>query len=482
MTRARSSGSGTSAAPAGAPRPPSRTTLTGWGRTAPTNATVRLVDSDSALVALLAALGPRGAIARGLGRCYGDAAQNAGGSVLDMTPHAGIGPLRHEPTGTWVDLAGGTSLDRVMRELVPLGYFVPVTPGTRYVTAGGAFASDIHGKNHHRDGSFSQHVDSLHLRTTTTQHTLTPADERFWATAGGMGLTGVIESLRVRLRPIETSQMLVDTYRAVDLDACMAAMTDDDTRFDYSVAWIDLVARGSRLGRSVITSGQHATLSNLDRSAALDPLSYRADITVRAPRWAPNGLLRPLTIRAFNEVWFRKAPAARHTGLESIPTFFHPLDMVEGWNTLYGSAGFLQYQFVVPFGAEKTLRTIVEAMSNARCASFLAVLKRFGAGHGKGLLSFPIGGWTLALDIAASRADPALFDDLDRLVLDAGGRVYLAKDSRARPDMIAAMYPDLPRWRAIADELDPHHNFTSDLDRRLALRRPQPAPRVASAQ
>ena len=447
-----------------------RRTLTGWGRTAPSAADVVAIDSAAVLASAVRGAGERGSLARGLGRCYGDAAQNAGGTVLDMTAHAGIGPLQNEADDTWVELAAGTSLDRVMRELVPQGYFVPVTPGTRYVTAGGAFASDIHGKNHHRDGSFAQHVRSLRLQGRKSARTLTPADDGFWATAGGMGLTGAIESLSVRMLPIETSRMLVDTYRAPDLDSCMAAMTADDEQFPYSVAWIDLVARGAHLGRSVITSGHHAQLSDLDRSAALDPFAYTGDVIARAPRWVPNGLLRPLSIRAFNELWYRKAPRERHTGLETIPAFFHPLDMVEGWNSLYGSKGFLQYQFVVPFSAADTLRSIVEAMSAAKCASFLAVLKRFGPGHGQGLLSFPSPGWTLALDIPAVSVDPELLDRLDREVADAGGRIYLAKDSRVRPDVFATMYPDLERWREIAAALDPDHHFTSDLDRRLRLR------------
>jgi decaprenylphospho-beta-D-ribofuranose 2-oxidase len=239
------------------------------------------------------------------------------------------------------------------------------------------------------------------------------------------------------------------------------AATDD--RYRYTVAWIDLLARGRRMGRSVLTRGDHA--SRTDEKA---PLAFAPGALLRAPSWVPNGLLNGLSVRAFNETWYRKAPR-RRTIVQGIAPFFHPLDFVEGWNRMYGPRGFVQYQFVVPFGAEETLRGIVGDLSAHGTVSFLTVLKRFGPGSG-GLLSFPTPGWTLALDIpAGQRGLSGLLRDFDTRVAGAGGRVYLAKDSRLGADMMAAMYPELERWRRIRDEADPAGLFRSDLARRLHL-------------
>ena len=445
-------------------------TVTGWGRTAPTGAlVVRPRTYEEAAVAVRDC-GVRGGIARGLGRAYGDAAQNAGGAVLDMTAldrvHA-------------VDVAGGTvlcdagvSLHRLMQVLLPLGWFVPVTPGTRYVTVGGAIGADIHGKNHHVSGSFTRHVLSLELLTADGRvRTVAPGTPLFDATAGGMGLTGVILTATLRLQPIETALMSVDTERAGDLDDLMARLTATDHRYRYSVAWIDLLARGRATGRAVLTRGDHAPLDALPaRSRARrEPLAFRTSRLPATPDVLPGGLLSRTTVGLFNELWYRKAPRVSRGRLQRISTFFHPLDGVPHWNRVYGRGGFVQYQFVVPHGREEALRSIVRRISARRCPSFLAVLKRFGAAD-PGWLSFPVPGWTLALDIPAGLPGLGAFlDELDEEVADAGGRVYLAKDSRLRPEMLAAMYPRLDDFRALRAELDPRGVFVSDLARRLAL-------------
>jgi decaprenylphospho-beta-D-ribofuranose 2-oxidase len=446
--------------------------LTGWGRTAPSGADlVRVTDPSIALDAVKASR-ERGVIARGLGRAYGDAAQNAGGTVLDITALNRVHGLDGE-RGV-IDVDAGVSLDTLMRLLVPIGWFVAVTPGTRYVTVGGAIASDIHGKNHHVEGTFCQHVDSFELLTADgTVRTLTPADAAFWATAGGMGLTGVVLRARLRLLPIETSLMQVRTQRIDDLDALMGAMIEGDAEHRYSVAWIDLLARGASMGRSVLTRGDHATLADLPAKKRATPTAYGPKPLLKAPPFVPGGLLNRLSVAAFNELWFRKAPVD-HTALESIPAFFHPLDGVLDWNRIYGPGGFLQYQYVVPDGAEDAVRESVQRISGARVPSFLAVLKRFGPGN-DGPLSFPQPGWTLALDVATGEDGlAALCDGLDELVAVAGGRVYLSKDSRLRPDVLRAMYPRLDEWRATRDALDPQGVFTSDLARRLDLVGPAP--------
>ncbi|MFF6782068.1 FAD-binding protein [Streptomyces sp. NPDC012510] len=486
-----------SAAPPSPPSPPGRTThVTGWGRTAPTAARLIRPRTYEEAAAAVQACGPRGGIARGLGRAYGDAAQNAGGSVLDMTGLDRVHAI--DADGGTVLCDAGVSLHRLMQVLLPLGWFVPVTPGTRQVTVGGAIAADIHGKNHHVSGSFARHVLSLELLTADGEiRTVSPGTPLFDATAGGMGLTGVILTATVRLLPVETSWMSVDTERARDFDDLLVRLTATDRYYRYSVAWIDLLARGTSTGRAVLTRGEHVPLEALDglrggssstrargeaswstrarggrfsrRDAYTGPLEFRASRLPAAPSFLPEGLLGRTTVGLFNEFWYRRAPRARADELQRISTFFHPLDGVPQWNRIYGRSGFVQYQFVVGYGREETLRRIVDRISVRRCPSFLAVLKRFGEGD-PGWLSFPMPGWTLALDIPASLPGLGAFlDGLDEEVAAAGGRVYLAKDARLRPELLAAMYPRLPEFRALREQSDPRGVFVSDLARRLGL-------------
>jgi decaprenylphospho-beta-D-ribofuranose 2-oxidase len=441
--------------------------LSGWGRTAPTRAFVSSPRGRDELAAALARAGPRGAIPRGLGRSYGDAAQNAGGSVVAMAGLSGIRAL--DSGGATVTVGAGTSLEQLTRFLVPRGFFLPVVPGTAQVTVGGAIASDVHGKGHHRDGAFADHVASFELLTPgggPLRASDGDAAGAFRATAGGMGLTGVVAEATLRLLPIETSRMVVDTERAADLDDAMERMESGDRHYRYSVAWIDCLARGKRTGRSVLTRGDHARSAELD--GAEDPLALPGGRAITAPAWAPPGMLRPGAARAFNEAWFRRAPRAERGRLQTIREFFHPLDGVRGWNRLYGPRGFLQYQLVVPFGGEDAVRGVLERLSSSGAASYLTVIKRMGRGGGP--LSFPMPGWTLALDLPAG--DPGLaaaLDRLDGLVAEAGGRVYLSKDSRLRPELLPMMYPRLDEWRAVRERLDPGGRMRSDLGRRLGL-------------
>jgi decaprenylphospho-beta-D-ribofuranose 2-oxidase len=447
-----------------------RKLVTGWGSAAATSADmVRLADTGEVASAVQSA-GPRGVLARGLGRAYGDAAQNAGGALLDMPSMPPSVSL--DAANAQVTAGAGVSLDQLMRTLVPLGFFVPVTPGTRQVSVGGAIAADIHGKNHHADGTWGQHVGRFGLTLADGSHrdvTLQNDAEAFWATTGGMGLTGVVTDATVNLVPVETSRMLVHTERASNLDDLMALMERTDATYRYSVAWVDLVATGSTLGRSVLTAGDHAPRASLTGRAANDPLAFAPGELLTAPPVFPSGLLNKHTVRAFNEVWFRKAPKRRLDQVQSIGAFFHPLDGVGMWSRLYGPRGFLQYQFVVPFGEEATLRKIVERLAGSGAASFLAVLKRFGASN-PGPLSFPMPGWTLTLDIPAGLSGlNELLDATDRDVVDVGGRLYLAKDSRLDPALFARMYPRLDEWRETQARLDPTSRFQSDLNRRLGL-------------
>jgi decaprenylphospho-beta-D-ribofuranose 2-oxidase len=445
-----------------------RRQLAGWGRTNPSVATVHPAGDDAHLVRLVTEAGRRGVLARGLGRSYGDAAQNGGGVVVDMTARNRV--LSVDADTALVSVEAGTSLDQLMRLLLPLGLFVPVSPGTRQVTVGGAIAADIHGKNHHVDGSFGQHVVAMDLLVADgTIRKLTPESELFWATVGGMGLTGLVLRATLRMKKVESAYCLVDTERCADLDDLLRRMAEGDHRYTYSVAWIDCLAHDSSLGRSVLTRGWPATREQLPPKLRDQALEFRPKQLAVAPAVFPSGLLNRASVAAFNEAWYRKAPAERRGEVQSIAAFFHPLDGVGEWNRIYGPKGFLQYQFVVPFGAEDALRRCIQMLSDTGQASFLAVLKRFGESSG-GHLSFPAPGWTLALDIPIGAAAlGGLLDRLDEEVIAAGGREYLAKDSRLPASAMARMYPRLDEWRDVRRAADPDGVFTSDLARRLGL-------------
>ncbi|MFJ4472199.1 FAD-binding protein [Streptomyces sp. NPDC089424] len=471
-------------APDTAPPAP-RSAATGWGRT--TAATARLIRPRTyqEAVAAVQDCGARGGIPRGLGQAYGDAARNAGGTVLDMT---GLDRVHA------IDVAGGTvlcdagvSLHRLAQVLLPLGWFVPVTPGSRHVTVGGAIAADVHGGNHHAAGSFSRHVPSLELLTADGEiSTVAQGTPLFDATAGGMGLTGVILTAGLRLQPVETAWMRVETERADDLDDLLARLTADAHRPTYASAWIDLLARGAATGRAVLTRADHAPSEALrgGTRARRDPLASRpAHLTelpaaLAAPGLAglpgfpglvPEGLLNRRTAGLLNDLRFWKAPRARTARLQRLSAFFPLLDGVPHRNPLPGRGGVVRYRFVVGHGQEDTLSRIVRRIAARRCPAFVAVLERFGDAA-PGWLSFPVPGWTLALDIPAALPGLAAFlDELDEEVAAAGGRVCLAGDSRLRPDLLAPMYPRLAEFRALRAELDPRGVFTSDLSRRLGL-------------
>lgn len=447
-----------------------RALLVGWGRATPSASDLIEVD-EAGLAAAVKNLPVRGGIARGLGRSYGDPAQNGGGHVLRLKPpHDAV---RIDDRDGTVTASAGVSLDDLLDIIVPRGWFVPVTPGTRFVTIGGAIASDIHGKNHHRDGSFGKQVTRIRLMLADTTVVEIGPDrdaELFWATVGGMGLTGVIMEATFKLIPIDTSLMSVETRRIDNLDEIMTRMSEHDADFRYSVAWLDLLATGRHLGRGVLTNAEHAATGELDAKHAAAPLAYAGKQLVTLPALIPSpGVINRLSAAAFNELWYRKAPRLREGELQSIATYFHPLDLVGDWNRVYGRGGFVQYQFVVPFGAEATLRTVIERISAAALPIFLTVLKRFGPGN-PGPLSFPIEGWTLAIDVAARSAGLSqLLAGFDQLVLEAGGRLYLAKDFQTTPAAVRGGYPRLDEWLAVRQRVDPSGVWASDLARRLEL-------------
>ncbi|MFF7336084.1 FAD-binding protein [Streptomyces sp. NPDC008163] len=439
--------------------------LTGWGRTAPTTALRFRPRSYEEAAATVLGCGPRGSIARGLGRTHGDAAQNAGGSVLDMTALDRVRTI--DAAAGLVVCDAGTTLHRLREVMLPLGWFPPVVPGGRYVTVGGAIGSDAHGDNHRAAGSFSRHVTEFTLLTADGEvRTVRPGSPLFDATAGGLGLTGVILSATLRFRPVTTALMSVDTERAAGLDDLLGRMARGHRPYEY--ARIDLTARGRATGRGVLVRADHVPVRALPahaRRTALSPGPARRPAALPLlPR-----LFGLLSATALNEFGYRSAPRSRTGELQPVGAFFRALDVRPHSNRVSPTGGRIHYAFLVGHGQEETLRRIVGRIARSRCPSFRAVLRRCGEG-GPGWLSFPAPGWHLSLDLPAGLPGLARFlDSLDEEVAAAGGRVCLTEDARLRPGALAAMYPRLPEFRALRAELDPNGAFRSDLSRRLSL-------------
>lgn len=452
--------------------------VSGWGRSLSSHSEVVKISSSRVLHDIVATRPIRGVTARGLGRSYGDAAINSGGTVAEIpeTFHSDSSSqfLDIDSENKRARINAGVSIEQMLRSLVPAGFFVPVTPGTRFVTLGGAIAADIHGKNHHVDGTFGRHVSSMNVMLSNGDVISLDREvtsDWFWATVGGMGLTGVVLDAVVDLIPITTNKITVTTQRARNIDELFQLMSDADAdnTYRYSVAWVDMLSRGDSFGRGVLTRGDHASIAQVQDNGGQPVLTYDPKTKVAIPKHFPSGVLNLGSIKAFNEVWYRKAPKTPVENLESMTGFFHPLDGVRQWNRMYGPKGFLQYQCVVPMAATHVLREIMTTMQEARIPSFLAVLKRMGPSN-PGFLSFPMEGWTLAVDIAVGSTQLAsVLRVIDEKVIDAGGRHYLAKDAHMSPRTMAAGYPQLDKWRDIQKEMDPQGMWTSDLARRLRL-------------
>ena len=403
-----------------------------------------------------------GAIARGMGRSYGDAAQIGNGLVFDMTA---LRSFQLDADRGVVTAQAGATLQELLAGLPPAGWTLPVVPGTQHVTVGGAIACDIHGKNHGVAGTFGRHVRALGLLSAAgevTELTRESHPELFAATLGGMGLTGVILWAVIELTPLTTAWLSVDSDRVRCLDDALAALLAPGG--SHRVAWLDLL--GPRPLRGIVTRAEPMI-------EAPGPARERARSTVAGrltvpARW-PGRLLQPSVVRAYNDYRFRRCPQREIGRLEEFGAHMFPLDALREWPRLYGPRGFVQYQLVVPRGAEPILEAAIERLRNSPVPCFLAVLKDFGPDNGAPL-SFPIEGWTLALDLPRSAPGlESLLRGFDGLVAEAGGRVYLAKDSRLRPEAVAAMYPRLKEWRAVRDGADPERVWRSDLALRTGL-------------
>ena len=447
--------------------------LTGWGRTAPTVAQVLSTRDPEVIakaVAQVADGGTRGVIARGLGRSYGDNAQNGGGLVIDMTQLATIHSISGETR--IVDLDAGVSLDTLMKAALPFGLWVPVLPGTRQVTVGGAIACDIHGKNHHSAGSFGNHVRSIDLLTADGQiHRLTPNGEDaelFWATVGGNGLTGIILHATIEMTPTATAYFIADGDVTASLEETIAFHSDgSEDNYTYSSAWFDAISAPPKLGRAAISRGSLARLDQLPEKVQRNPLKFDAPKLLTVPEGLPNGLANRLTFGTMTELWYRKSSTYRNK-VQNLTQFYHPLDMLGEWNRAYGSAGFLQYQFVVPTEAVDEFKSIVRDIQASGHYSFLNVFKLFGKGN-QAPLSFPIPGWNICVDFPIKAGLNEFVTELDSRVLEFGGRLYTAKDSRTTAETFHAMYPRIEEWIALRRKVDPNGVFASDMARRLEL-------------
>ncbi|WP_179759012.1 FAD-binding protein [Hoeflea halophila] len=423
-----------------------------WGR-------VRRNPRAAAQVEQFDAVRPDGFLPFGNGRSYGDSCHNDHGHLLPMRPGAAI--CAFDPDSGVLRADAGVLLSEILALVMPYGFFLEVTPGTAQVTLGGAIANDVHGKNHHRRGTFGRSVDSFTLLGSDGVRRTCSRDRNsalFEATIGGMGLTGVIEQATIRLMRVPSANVCQTAFRFAGIDGYFDAIDDIDAQHEYSVAWIDQLARGSKLGRGVLMAGDHAE----NGGPAKPPSAPRLAV----PFSPPVNLLNRLTLTAFNEMYYGRAPKQPRTGVVGWSSYFHPLDAITGWNRLYGPRGLFQHQSVYPAGtARETTVALIECAQNHGAASFLTVLKRFGEVPSPGLMSFPRPGFTLTLDFANSgERTLRMLDALDEIVIAAGGALNPYKDQRMSARMFEASFP---HWREMEAMRDPA--LMSDFWRRTAM-------------
>lgn len=426
----------------------------------------QVADADSASPSYLR----RGIVARGLGRSYGDQACNGGGIIVDMTRLNRIHSLSADTAVADVD--AGVSLDQLMKAALPFGLWVPVLPGTRQVTVGGAIGSDIHGKNHHSAGSFGNHVLSLDLLMADGEvHTLTPDGPEsalFWATVGGNGLTGIVIRARIAMTRTETAYFIADGVSTANLDETIAVHLDgSEDKYTYSSAWFDLISPPPKLGRAAVSRGSLAKLDQLPAKLAKDPLKFDAPQLLTVPDIFPISAMNKLSFSAIGEVYYRLGGTYQGK-IMNLSQFYHMLDLVSGWNNAYGPAGFAQHQFLVPPDALDEFKDIIRWIQTSGHYSALNVFKLFGPGN-KAPLSFPMAGWNVAMDFPMKAGVNEFLNELDSRAMEFGGRVYTAKDSRVSAENFHKMYPRIDEWIALRRKADPDGVFASDMARRLEL-------------
>lgn len=437
--------------------------ISGWGRFPTTMAHLAFPKNDAEIAPLFDAASSM--IPRGFGRSYGDAslqqhviASRDISSLCELDKHM-----------CQLTCSGNLSIDQVLTEIIPEGFFLPVIPGTGYVSIGGAIAADIHGKNHHHHGSFCHHVQQLTLMTPDLgQLTCSPDThaEIFYATCGGMGLTGVIYRAVIKVIPITTAYIKQTHTITQSLDETLDALKRSH-QSTYSVAWIDSTAKGTAMGRGVVICGNHA--QNLPKKWSKQPLKIPTKFSLSIPWLLPNGCLNTSVIRMFNRAYYWRHRIKKEMAIVSYASFFFPLDQIMHWHRLYGKQGLVQYQFYLPMSTSQVaIKRICKSISHCSSASFLSVLKYFGPGN-DGLLSFPDEGLTLAMDFPNTSATHALLNDLDHVVTEAGGRIYLAKDSRMSQSMFYRTQPNIDAFKEIKQRVDSKNVLKSLLSQRLGL-------------
>ena len=443
--------------------------LSGWGNYPRESCFAEHVESPGGLREAIVSGKQSSYIARGLGRAYGDSSLNRNEGVLVQTGMNRM--LAFDADSGVLECEAGVSLAEIIDVLLPRGWFLPTTPGTKAVTIGGAIAADIHGKNHHRDGAFGRFVLDLRLLLANGEEVCCSPHERpdlFWATVGGMGLTGCITSARIQLVRVPTAFVAVNYRKTRDLDQTLEVFSNDDQRYRYSVAWIDCLAQGQALGRSVVMLAENAAVDQLPAHYRSAPLTLPRKMPLGVPVNCPSMAMAPWSMRIFNKLYY--GVHKDELKIVDYNSFFYPLDRIAKWNRIYGKRGFVQYQAWFP--RETSRRGLVELLqriSASQKASFLAVLKSSGAASG-GLLSYLQPGHTLALDFANTGADlRELCQQLDTILLAHGGRLYLAKDSLMSAECFQAMYPRLAEFRAVKATVDPNCRFSSSQARRVGI-------------
>ncbi|MFA6439136.1 MAG: FAD-binding oxidoreductase [Bacteriovoracaceae bacterium] len=435
--------------------------VTNWGNYPVIEATMHSPSSVEEVQRIIAASPEM--IARGMGRCYGDSSLNS--TILSTLRLNHI--LAFDDRNGSITCESGVRFSELLDAFVPRGWFLPVTPGTKHITVGGAVASDVHGKNHHVAGSFSHHLLSIVILLGNGSIVkCSPQDysDLFWATCGGMGLTGIILEATFRMKPIETVYIRQRVLKTKNIDEAFNAF-EANKHWTYSVAWIDCLAKGDSLGRSALILGEHATKAEVEYRYR-DPLKSDPPLSIPVPFFFPSGVLNRYTIKAFNEIW--NAHYISRDSFVDYEPFFYPLDFVADWNRIYGKRGFTQYQFVLPKsvpldGFKKILRTIAESGDG----SFLAVLKLFG--KQEGMLSFPQEGYTLALDFSITPESMRLFERLDAMVIEFGGRLYLSKDVRMNKEAFQKGYSNAAAFTSVKKKVDPSNKFQSLQSKRIGI-------------
>lgn len=436
-------------------------TLSAWGRTSISTSRLFAAESPADVAGTVRAPHARGVIARGYARSYGDQCLNAYGDVIDTT---GLRQIQKFDTASGLMQCGaGVSFADLMAPTLEAGWMPPVCPGTAFVSIGGAIANDVHGKNHHHGGTFTDHVTwfDIVLPSGVVQRVTRDSDaELFAATVGGIGLTGVIVAAEFQLQRMPVNALTMTETRIANLDCFLEQLPDASQQHEYAVGWIDAMHSGAAMGRGV--------LEVADRAKA--PVSAARAHHFRMPFDLPAWTLNRLSVGAFNELYYRRIPNAGRTRDIHVQNFLYPLDAIHEWNRLYGKSGVYQFQCGIPFeSSRKALHEVMQATVDSHSASFLAVLKCMGE-RGKGMLSFSLPGFSLALDFPRRPATFALIGRLHEIVLHHGGRIYLAKDSCLTEDEFVRMYPAVAAFRRVLERVDPLHIMQSDMARRLGLR------------